>query len=93
MCPATFSDVDAPAKRSPLSGSRFLQAAAYITRRGPKLLNQLVEGGAGFEPAASRCAAGVLPEAPPTRAAATDGGFGSQPLAVSDFWDLLHLQE
>ena len=33
-----------------------------------------LEGVAGFEPAASRCAAGVLPKAPSARIAATIGG-------------------
>ena len=42
-----------------------------------------MEGGAGFEPAASCCAAGVLPEALPARIAATVDGVKTQRSADS----------
>lgn len=47
---------------------RVERAAAYglqlIKGRGERNVKTLLEGGAGFEPTASHCAVGVLPEAP-----------------------------
>lgn len=83
-CPHMCPDGIAPVPLAKV-GSRFLQAAAYglEVSQWKRRVHPPLEGRAGFEPTASRCAAGMLPKALPAHIAATRAAFStSQPFGI-----------